>query len=188
MVCFWTQKCWSYRHNLTERARLPENYFKWELLSGMHLPPVWLVIPNRSHPQAFQDHYFSAWMKQNSDWSKLPGEKSSACRLPQCPHLSLICSVRLPGGKKQILAKYESSHPWVDIKNRFDAYTLKLLISLLWLQRQSWETRSKISSLLMSKVKWCGYLLSCLLSDTRCFPGLCLWARMPNAERGKYLI
>lgn len=26
MVCFWTQKCWSYGHNLTERTRLPENY------------------------------------------------------------------------------------------------------------------------------------------------------------------
>lgn len=108
-------------------------------------PPIWLAILNNgSQPQAFQDHYFSACMKQNSsDQAKLPGDKSSTCRLPQCQHLSLIWSARLPGGRKQILAKYESSYPWGDIKDMFDACTLKFLISLLWLQRQCGETKSK---------------------------------------------
>lgn len=32
MVCFWTQKCWLYRHNLTGRTKHPKNS-PWELLT-----------------------------------------------------------------------------------------------------------------------------------------------------------
>lgn len=124
-----------------------ENKASWKLsmraptsLPGIHLPQIFLVTPNRSQPKAFQDHHFSACLRQsNSDWAKLTGKIHLYLGLPRVS----IWSGRCPGGEKQPLAKCESSGPGVGIKNMCDACTLKLLISLLWPKRQSGENRLK---------------------------------------------
>lgn len=144
MVCSWTRKCWFV--DKSDR----ENKASWKLsmrdpssLPGIHLPQIWLVIPNRSQPKAFQDHHFSACMRQNnSDWAKLPGKINFYLGLPKV-------SICLQSGQGDVLVDRNSHLQSVNhltpeqTSKMFDACPLKLLISLLWPKRQSGETRLK---------------------------------------------
>lgn len=71
-------------------------------LPGIHLPQIFLVTPNRSQPKAFQDHHFSACLRQsNSDWAKLTGKIHLYLGLPRV-------SICLQSGQGDVLVERNS--------------------------------------------------------------------------------
>lgn len=78
VLVVWTHSDREYKMSWKLSMRAPDS------LPAIHLPQIWLVIPNRSQPKAFRGHHCSACMRQNkSDWAKLPGKIHFHLGLPR---------------------------------------------------------------------------------------------------------
>lgn len=136
MLVVWTQS--------EGRTKHPENS-PWELLTlyqASTSPKSGGYYPTGASPKLFRTIISQhAWDRTIVTGQSCQGKFISLSASPGSASVSILVR-RCPGGQKEPLAKYESSHPGADIKNVW-CFSSEIAYFSLEPKRQNGETRLK---------------------------------------------